>query len=51
MRVTSGSPLVGKRLDELSLRSAGVNLLAIERSRRFATDIIRPTAQTAAAGR
>ena len=51
VRVTSGSPLVGKRLEELSLRSAGVNLLAIERSRRFATDLIRPMAQTRAAGR
>jgi di/tricarboxylate transporter len=46
VRVTSASPLVGKRLEELSLRSAGVNLLAIERSRRFATDLIRPMAQT-----
>ena len=46
VRVTAGSPLVGKRLEELSLRSAGVNLLAIERSRRFATDLIRPMAQT-----
>jgi di/tricarboxylate transporter len=46
VRVTSGSPLLGKRLEELSLRSAGVNLLAIERSRRFATDLIRPMAQT-----
>jgi di/tricarboxylate transporter len=44
--VTSGSPLVGKRLEELSLRSAGVNVLAIERSRRFATDLIRPMART-----
>ena len=46
VRVTSHSALVGKRLEELSLRSAGVNLLAIERSRRFATDLIRPMAQT-----
>jgi di/tricarboxylate transporter len=46
VRVTSNSPLVGKRLEELTLRSAGVNLLAIERSRRFATDLIRPSAQT-----
>ena len=33
-RISAGSPLVGKRLDELSLRSAGVNLLAIERGTR-----------------
>ena len=41
-RVPPGSPLVGKRLDELSLRVAGVNLLAIERGHRFKTEIIRP---------
>jgi len=37
-----GSPLVGTRLDELPLRSAGVNVLAIERG----ADLVRPTAQT-----
>jgi di/tricarboxylate transporter len=47
VRVTSGSPLVGKRLEELSLRSAGVNLLAIERTRRHGRELIRPMAQTA----
>ena len=46
VRVTSGSPLVGMRLEELSLRSAGVNLLAIERSRRHGGELIRPVAQT-----
>jgi di/tricarboxylate transporter len=46
VRVTRSSPLVGKRVGELSLRSKGVNLLAIERSRRFATDVIRPTGRT-----
>lgn len=45
-RIVAGSSLVGKRLDELSLRSAGVNLLAIERETRFAVRVIRPTAQT-----
>jgi di/tricarboxylate transporter len=45
-RVTSGSPLVGKRLEELSLRSAGVNLLAIERGDRLRKEIIRPEAGT-----
>src|SRR5207344_647664 len=29
VRVLAGSPLVGKRLEELSLRASGVNLLAI----------------------
>jgi di/tricarboxylate transporter len=45
-RIVAGSSLVGKRLDELSLRSAGVNLLAIERGTRFAARVIRPTAHT-----
>ena len=45
-RVSAGSSLVGKRLDELSLRSAGVNLLAIERGTGFAARVLRPTAQT-----
>ena len=46
VRVAPGSPLVGKPLEELSLRSAGVNLLAIERGRRFGMDLIRPMART-----
>jgi di/tricarboxylate transporter len=46
VRVSAASPLVGKCLDELALRSSGVNLLAIDRSRRFARDMIRPTAAT-----
>jgi len=45
-RISAGSSLVGKRLDELSLRSAGVNLLAIERGTGFAARVLRPTAQT-----
>src|SRR4051812_29476806 len=45
-RISAGSSLVGKRLDELSLRSAGVNLLAIERGAGFAAKVLRPTAQT-----
>jgi di/tricarboxylate transporter len=45
-RISAGSPLVGKRLDELSLRAAGVNLLAIERGTGFAAKVLRPTAQT-----
>jgi len=45
-RLSAGSPLVGKRLDELSLRSAGVNLLAIERGVGYAAKVLRPTAQT-----
>jgi di/tricarboxylate transporter len=45
-RISSDSSLVGKRLDELSLRSAGVNLLAIERGTGFAAKMLRPTART-----
>jgi di/tricarboxylate transporter len=45
-RISPGSPLVGKRLDELSLRSAGVNLLAIERGTGLTAKLLRPTART-----
>jgi di/tricarboxylate transporter len=45
-RISPGSPLVGKRLDELSLRPAGVNLLAIERGTGLAARMLRPTART-----
>jgi di/tricarboxylate transporter len=45
VRVAPGSPLVGMRLEDLALRSAGVNLLAIER-RRQGRELIRPVAQT-----
>jgi di/tricarboxylate transporter len=42
-RITAGSSLVGKRVDELSLSSAGVNLLAIERGKGFTAKVLRPT--------
>ena len=45
-RIATGSPIVGKRIDELPLRSAGVNLLAIERGTGLAARVLRPTAQT-----
>ena len=45
-RVLPDSPLVGKRLEELTLRDSGVNLVAIELPGRFATDVIRPNART-----
>jgi di/tricarboxylate transporter len=44
--IGAGSSLVGKRLDELSLRSAGVNILAIERRAGFAAEVFNPTART-----
>jgi di/tricarboxylate transporter len=46
VRVLPQSPLVGKRLDEVTLRASGVNLLAIERRNRSRTRTIRPLAQT-----
>jgi di/tricarboxylate transporter len=44
--VTERSSLVGKRLDEISLRAAGVNLLAIERGTGLSAKMLRPTGQT-----
>jgi len=47
VRITDRSPLVGKTLEESALHSAcGANLVAIERQRRFSTDIIAPTTKT-----
>ena len=46
VRVTTGSPLLGKRLEELALRVAGINIVAIVRSLRLGTEMIRPVAQT-----
>ncbi|MEO3472061.1 SLC13 family permease [Roseomonas sp. CAU 1739] len=46
VRIGADSPLVGKRLDQLSMRKEGVNILAIERQRRFAVDVIRPSGTT-----
>jgi di/tricarboxylate transporter len=47
LRVTDRSPLAGKTLEELQLRSvSGANIVAIERNRKFSTEILRPTAKT-----
>jgi di/tricarboxylate transporter len=46
VRISSDSPLVGKRLDELSLRSAGMNILAVERGKGFAAKVLCPNAGT-----
>lgn len=47
LRVLAQSPLVGKTLAELDLRgSEGINVLAIERKRRLAIALKRPTAST-----
>jgi di/tricarboxylate transporter len=46
MRVTERSPLGGKTLEELDLRgSAGVNIVAVERSQRFGRQVMRPSAK------
>ena len=47
VRVSPESPLIGKKLEELSLRDSGINILAIERGGRFSTEVLRPSAQTA----
>lgn len=47
LRIPAASPLVGKALSELDLRgSTGVNILAIERGRRFGRELLRPTRET-----
>jgi di/tricarboxylate transporter len=47
LRITDHSPLAGKTPEELNLRSvSGVNIVAIERNRKFSTEILRPTAKT-----
>jgi di/tricarboxylate transporter len=44
--VTDRSPLAGKILEELNLRgSSGANIIAIERSRNFSRELLRPTAK------
>lgn len=47
VRVSPESSLIGKKLEELSLRDSGINILAIERGGRFSTEVLRPSAQTA----
>ncbi len=47
LRVTAQSPLVGKTLAELNLRSSsGASIVAIERNRKFSGEMLRPTANT-----
>ncbi|MGG5821997.1 SLC13 family permease [Falsiroseomonas sp. HW251] len=42
LEVVAGSPLAGRRLEELQLRKDGLNILAIERPRRFGAELVRP---------
>lgn len=47
LRVADGSPLVGKTLEELNLRSsAGANIIAVERNGRFSRRVLQPVATT-----
>jgi di/tricarboxylate transporter len=47
LRITAQSPLAGKTLDDLNLRgSSGASIVAIERTRRFAREVMEPTAKT-----
>src|SRR5690606_22833688 len=47
LRLAPGSPWAGRRLDELKLRARfGINVLAIERQRPFAAEIVEPAAGT-----
>ena len=47
LRVMAQSPLVGKTLAELNLRSsAGASIVAIERNRKFSREMLQPTANT-----
>ncbi|UPY35740.1 SLC13 family permease [Sediminicoccus sp. KRV36] len=46
VQVLLGSPLIGKRVEEVHARSLGVNLLAIELPGRFGAEVIRPNPRT-----
>ena len=46
VRIRPDSPLAGQRLEDLAMRRAGVNLLAIERGSRLGSATIKPVAQT-----
>jgi di/tricarboxylate transporter len=47
LRISKDSPLVGRALGSLELRSAaGVNIIAIERPAHFSVEIIQPAAAT-----
>jgi di/tricarboxylate transporter len=47
LRVTDGSPLVGKSIDELDLRvTSGATIVAVERKRGSSRDVLQPTAKT-----
>ena len=46
LRVTEQSSIAGRTLEDLDLRSSsGASIVAVERSRRFSTELVRPTAK------
>jgi di/tricarboxylate transporter len=46
LRITNVSPWVGQTIEELNLRqTAGANVIAIERNRRFSLEVMAPTAK------
>ena len=47
LRIGEASALAGRTLQELQLRKDGLNILAIERPRRFGTDLVRPRGEVA----
>lgn len=47
LRVLTGTPLVGKTLEQLNLRAeSGANIIGIDRKDRFSRQLIQPTATT-----
>ncbi|WP_431267576.1 SLC13 family permease [Dankookia sp. P2] len=51
LAVPEHSALVGLTLSALPLRAEGINILAVERRRRFGRDLLHPAASRGAAGR
>lgn len=45
LRISSASPLVGRRIEQTGLRERGLHLLAVERARRFGVDMLRPATE------
>ncbi|HEY0236280.1 MAG TPA: SLC13 family permease [Afipia sp.] len=47
LRVAAQSSLIGKTLEDLNLRgSSGINILAIERKRKYSSEFLQPSAKT-----
>jgi len=47
LRIANGSPIAGRSLQELNLRAThGINVVSIERIRKFSSELLRPTAKT-----